>query len=189
VIDAPKLLVEWSSPWQEFVSSIGPAMGKSPARLAGEAQTGLFPFRGMILSWGLQAVFIAALIWIPAKLNSMRPYVPPTPPKYDVIYFSADELPQVADRGGAQAGKSGRAGGQEAFHHTQTIRVARGGGVTEKVVDAPDLKLPISADPVKNLLAFKPVPGPPPAEGIQRSLAAPSLSKNAIVAPPPAVKR
>jgi hypothetical protein len=189
MIEAPKLLVEWSSPWQEFVSSIGPALGKSPARLAGEAQTGLFPFRGMLLSWGLQAVFLAALIWIPAKLATMRPYVPPTPPKYDVIYFSADELPQVADRGGAQAGQSGRAGGQEAFHHSQTIRVARGNRATEKVVDAPDLKLPISADPVKNLLAFKPVPGPPPAEGIQRSVAAPSLSKNAIVAPPPAVIR
>jgi hypothetical protein len=189
MIEAPKLLVEWSSPWQEFVSSIGPALGKSPARLAGEAQTGLFPIRGMLLSWGVQAVFIAALIWIPAKLFSMRPYVAHTPPKYEVIYFSADELPQVADRGGAQAGQSGRAGGQEAFHHTQTIRVNRGSGATAKVVDAPDLKLPISADPVKNLLAFKPVPGPPPAEGIQRSVAAPSLSKNAIVAPPPAVMR
>jgi hypothetical protein len=189
MIEGPKLLVEWSSPWQEFTSSIGPALGKSPARLAGEARTGLFPYRGMLVSWGLQAVFIAALIWIPAKLASMRPYVPPTPPKYDVIYFSADELPQVADRGGAQAGKSGRAGGQEAFHHTQTIRVNRGSGTTAKVVDAPDLKLPISADPVKNLLAFKPVPGPPPAEGIQRSVATPSLGKNAIVAPPPAVMR
>jgi hypothetical protein len=189
MIEGPKLLVEWSSPWQEFTSSIGPALGKSPARLAGEARTGLFPYRGMLASWGVQAVFIAALIWIPAKLASMRPYVPPTPPKYDVIYFSADELPQVADRGGAQAGKSGRAGGQEAFHHTQTIRVNRGSGATAKVVDAPDLKLPISADPVKNLLAFKPVPGPPPAEGIQRSVATPSLSQNAIVAPPPAVMR
>ena len=189
MIEGPKLLVEWSSPWQEFVSSIGPALGKSQARLAGEAQTGLFPVRGMLLSWGVQAVFIAALIWIPAKLVSMRPYVPPTPPKYDVIYFSADELPQIADKGGAQAGKSGRAGGQEAFHHTQTIRVARGNFASDKVVDAPDLKLPISADPVKNLLAFKPVPGPPPAEGIQRSATAPTLSKDAIVAPPPAVFR
>lgn len=189
MIDGPKLLVEWSSPWQEFVSSIGPALGKSQARLAGEAQTGLFPIRGMLMSWGLQAVFIAALIWIPAKLVSMRPYVPPTPPKYDVIYFSADELPQIADRGGAQSGKSGRAGGQEAFHHTQTIRVARGNSATDKVVDAPDLKLPISADPVKNLLAFKPIPGPPPAEGIQRSTTAPTLSKDAIVAPPPSTFR
>ena len=103
MIEGPKLLVEWSSPWQEFVSSIGPALGKSQARLAGEAQTGLFPVRGMLASWGLQIVFIAALIWIPARLGSMRPYLPPTPPKYDVIYFSADELPQIADKGGAQA--------------------------------------------------------------------------------------
>jgi hypothetical protein len=189
MIDAPKLLVEWSSPWQEFWSSIGPALGRSPARLAGEAQTGLFPFRGMLLSWGVQAIFLAALIWIPAKLASMRPYVPPTPPKYDVIYFSGDELPQTADRGGAEAGKSGRAGGHEAFHRTQTIRVARGNSVVEKVVDAPDLKLPVSAAPVANLLAFKPVPGPPPAEGLKRTAAAPTFSKDAIVAPPPEVIR
>ena len=189
MIEGPKLLVEWSSPWQEFVSSIGPAFGKSQARLAGEAQTGLFPVRGMLASWGLQAVFIAALIWIPAKLASLHPYVPPAPPKYDVIYFSADELPQIADKGGAQAGKSGRAGGQEAFHHSQTIRVARGNSAREKVVDAPDLKLPISADPVKNLLAFKPIPGPPPAEGIQRSATTPSLNKDTIIAPPPSVMR
>jgi len=187
--DAPKLLVEWSSPWQEFVSSLGPALGRSPARLAGEAQTGLFPLRGILLSWGLQAIFLAALIWIPARLAGMRPYVPPAPPKYDVIYFSGDELPQTADRGGAPAGKTGRTGGKEAYHRTQTIRVARGNSAVERVVDAPDLKLPVSSAPVANLLAFKPVPGPPPAEGLKRSVAAPTLSKNAIVAPPPEVFR
>jgi hypothetical protein len=187
--DAPKLLVEWSSPWHEFLTAVGPALGRSPARLAGEAQTGLFPMRGMLLSWGLQALFLAALIWIPAKMASMHPYVPPAPPKYDVIYFSGDELPQTADRGGAQAGKSGRAGGHEAYHRTQTIRVARGNSVVEKVVDAPDLKLPISSAPVANLLAFKPVPGPPPAEGLKSLAAAPTFSKDAIVAPPPEVFR
>lgn len=187
--DAPKLLVEWSSPWQEFFTSIGPALGRSPARLAGEAQTGLFPVRGILLSWGLQAIFLAALIWIPAKMASMRPYVPSAPPKYDVIYFSGDELPQTADRGGAQAGQSGRAGGREAFHRTQTIRVARGNSAVDRVVDAPDLKLPVSAAPVANLLAFKPVPGPPPAEGLRSSNSTPTLSKDAIIAPPPELLR
>ena len=44
--DGPKLLIEWSSPWEEFVTSIEPALGRSPKRLAGEAQTGLFPIGG-----------------------------------------------------------------------------------------------------------------------------------------------
>jgi hypothetical protein len=187
--EGPKLLVEWSSPWQEFVTSIRPAIGRSPARLAGEAQTGLFPIRGLLLSWGVEAIFLTLLIIIPAKLASMRPYLPPAPPKYDVIYFSADELPNIQDRGGAQAGKSGHAGGKEAHHRSQTIRVARGNSAVEKVVDAPDLKLPVSSAPVANLLAFKSVPGPPPAEGLKSSRTAPDLTKNSIVAPPPEVSR
>ena len=38
VNDAPNFLVEWPSRWDEFLTAIGPAMGKSPKRLAGEAQ-------------------------------------------------------------------------------------------------------------------------------------------------------
>jgi len=187
--EGPKLLVEWSSPWQEFVTSIRPALGKSQTRLAGEAQTGLFPLRGILLSWGIEAIFLTLLIIIPAKLASMRPYMPPAPPKWDVIYFSADELPKIEDRSGAQAGKSGRAGGKEAYHHSQTIRVARGNSPVEKVVDAPDLKLPVSSAAVANLVAIKTVPGPPPSEGLKSSRTAPDLQKDSIVAPPPDVTR
>src|SRR5205807_461116 len=89
--EGPKLLVEWSSPWQEFRTAVGPAFGRSPAALAGETPIGLFPLRGILLSWGAEAI----------------------------------------------------------------------------------------------LLAVKPVPGPPPAEGLKSSLTPPTLSKNAIVAPPP----
>jgi hypothetical protein len=164
-------------------------LGPSATRLAGEARTGLFPIRGMILSWVLQALLFAALIWIPSRLFTVETYRPTTPPKYDVIYFSGDELPQTPDRGGAQAGKTGRAGGQQAFHRTQAIRVARGTTVVPMVVDAPDLKLPVSTAPVANLLAIHPVPGPPPAEGIQSERTPPTFSKDAIVAPPPEVLR
>ena len=34
--ETPKLLIEWASPWEEFLTSIGPALGRSPKRLAGE---------------------------------------------------------------------------------------------------------------------------------------------------------
>lgn len=187
--DAPRLLVEWPSPWREFVTAIRPALGRSADRLAGEARTGLFPIRGMILSWVLQAMLLAALIWIPSRLFTVDTYKPTTPPKFDVIYFSGDELPQTPDRGGAQVGKTGRAGGQQAFHRTQAIRVARGTSVVPMVVDAPDLKLPVSSAPVANLLAFHPVPGPPPAEGLPSALTPPTFSKDAIVAPPPEVLR
>ena len=70
----------------------------------------------------------------------MRPYEPPPKPKYDIIYYSGNELPKTEDVGGAEAGRSGRAGGREAFHPTQTIRVARGSTVRETVADAPKLE-------------------------------------------------
>ena len=121
------------------------------------------------------------------KLASLQPTVLPSMPKYDVIYFSGEELPRTEDAGGAQAGRSGRAGGHEAHHRTQTIRVARGDSLREKVVDAPKLKLPQSDSAVANLLAFNSIPGPAPAEGLRSSLRAPALDETAV-APTPEVR-
>ena len=184
--DDLKLLVEWSDPWQEFVSSIRPALSRSPLPLAGEAPTGLRPYRGILVSWAVEAGLLAAAIILSVKLPGLRPYAPPHLPTYDVIYFSADELPQTPDQAGAQSGRSGRGGGQEARHRTQIIRVIRGNRVVEKVVDAPDLHLPIASDAVKNVLALKYNPGPPPAEGLKSSVSVPSL-RDPIVAPAPQV--
>jgi len=162
--DAPKLLVEWSSPWQEFRTAIRPALERSLEPLGGEAPVGLFPYRQMLASWVLEVALLVLAIVLPAKLAGLGPYQPPPLPKYDVIYFSGDELPQVEDAGGARAGRSGRAGGHQAHHRTQTIRVARGDSLREKVVDAPKLNLPQSDSAVANLLAYKPIPGPAPLE-------------------------
>jgi hypothetical protein len=184
----PRLLVEWSSPWDEFRSALAPAMSKSPRHLAGEAPTGLFPYRGMLVSWICEAALLVAIIVIPAKLASMHPYDPPPLPKYDVIYYSGDELPRTEDAGGAQTGRAGRAGGQEAHNRIQAIRVARGDAQRTKVVDAPRVKLPRSEEDVANLLAYKAVPGPPPAEGL-RSLRQFSSLSPSIVPPTPNVAR
>ena len=91
--DVPKLLVEWSSPWEEFITAIRPALRRSPKRLAGEARSGLFPYRGMLFSWVVEAALLILVIVLPAQLTSMSPYTPPPSPKYDIIYFSGDELP------------------------------------------------------------------------------------------------
>lgn len=185
----PKLLVEWSSPWEEFVTSIRPALARSPARLAGEAPHGIFPYRGMLTSWVVESLLLLAAIFLPARLARMRPYVPPRLPSYDVLYYSGDELPRTEDLGGAKAGGSGRAGGKEAHHRSQTIRVARGGSLAPRVVEAPDLKLPSSAGAVANLLAIKPTPGLPPAEGLHSSLTLPSLPTSVIAPAPTNVAR
>jgi hypothetical protein len=161
------------------------ALGRSQ-RLAGEAQTGLFPYWGILVSWAFELLLLVAVIVIPGKLASMQPYEPPAKPKYDIIYYTGNELPKTEDVGGAQAGRSGRAGGREAFHPTQTIRVARGTTVRETVADAPKLNLPVSNSAVANLLALKALPGPAPSEGMRSSLRAPTLSQVAV-APAPQV--
>jgi hypothetical protein len=177
--------VEWSSPWKEFTSAIRPALRRAPKRLAGEAPTGLFPYRGLLVSWLAEALLLWVAIILPSRLERLRPYAPPSLPKYDVLYYYGDELPRTQDNGGAQAGKSGRAGGQQAHHRTQTIRVARGDKPSERVVDAPKLNLPRSDSSVANLLAFKPLPGLPPAEGLRSSLMAPTLPATSVVPPTP----
>ena len=181
-----KLLIEWSSPWHEFITAIAPALSKSPRHLAGEARTNSFPYRGLLLAWIVEAVVLIAVIVLPAHLASLRPLQPPPMPKYDIIYFSGAELPQTEDRGGARAGRSGRAGGHEAHHPTQVIRVARGDVLREKIVDAPKLNLPASNSAVANLMAYKPIPGPAPAEGLRPSLQAPKLDET-VVAPAPKI--
>ncbi len=183
--EPPRLLVEWSSRWEEFKSALRPALARPPKALAGEAPIGIFPYRGMFASWLLECLLLIAVVVLPERFASLQIPAPPTRPQWDVIYYSADELPQTQDRGGAEAGKSGRAGGQQAHHRTQTIRVARGDKPREKVVDAPKINLPHSDSAVANLLAFKANPGPPPAEGLRSTLIAPTLPAMSVVQPAP----
>src|ERR1700719_1541291 len=184
----PRLLVKWSSRWEEFVGSIKPALTRSEARLAGEAPFGLIPLRIMAPSYVLEALLIAAAIVVRVKIDELQPYVAPRISSHDVIYFSGEELPRTQDLGGAEAGATGRAGGDEAHHRTQTIKIARGGSLVSRVVDAPNLRLPSSRDAVANLLAIRPDPGPPPSEGLRSTRGTPNLGTT-LVAPAPNVIR
>jgi TonB family protein len=184
----PKLLVAWSSRWQEFVGSIKPALARSEARLAGEAPFGLIPFRIMIPSYVVEALLIVSAIFVKVKIDELRPVVVPMVSSHDVIYYSGDELPRTQDLGGAESGRTGEAGGDEVHHRTQTIRVSRGGSLVPEVVDAPNLKLPSTRDAVANLLAIRPDPGPPPAEGLRSSRSTPTLT-TPLIAPSPDVIR
>ncbi|MGB8008001.1 MAG: hypothetical protein WCF48_12800, partial [Terriglobales bacterium] len=105
--DPPRLLVEWSSRWDEFKSAFRPALTRPPKALAGEAPIGIFPYRGMLAGWLVECLLLVAIIVIPEHFISLELPLPSAHPQSDVIYFSGDELPQTQDRGGAQAGKSG----------------------------------------------------------------------------------
>jgi hypothetical protein len=147
----------------------------------------------MLAGLALEAFLLLVFILVPRQIARMRPYSAPKLVPYEVIYYSGDELPRTEDLGGAKSGASGRAGGREAHHRSQTIRVARGGSLAQTVVDAPDLKLPASNTAVANLLAFKstrpPSPGPPPSEGLHSSLTAPRLPENVIAPAPNSLSR
>lgn len=187
-MDEPKLLVEWSARWPEFLSSIRPALARSDSRLAGEAPFGLVPYRILVPSYIVELFLILAVVAVQVKIEELRPYVAPRLTSHDIIYYSGDELPRTEDLGGAESGTSGRAGGDEAHHRTQTIKIARGRSLVSKVVDAPNLRLPASADAVANLLAVTPNPGPPPLEGMRSSRNTPRLVAP-VIAPAPRVAR
>ena len=69
--EPPRLLVEWSSPWEEFKSALRPALTRPPKRLAGEAPIGMFPYRGMLVSWLLECLLLIALIVLPEHFVSL----------------------------------------------------------------------------------------------------------------------
>jgi hypothetical protein len=142
-------------------------------------------YRGMGTSFVLQAALTFLLLFLPPEIARLRPYAAPRPQPDEVIYYSADELPRTQDLSGAQSGATGRSGGREAHHRTQTIHVARGSSLSDKIVDAPNLKLPSSPGAVANLLAFKNVLPPPPAEGLHSSTRGPNVA-NEVIAPAPA---
>jgi len=180
--DAPQLLIEWSSPWREFLADIGPAIRPSPPRLGFETQAGLFPFRGMVLAMLLEIAALAGAMAL--RLDRVQPTSFEAPqPSHDVIYFSADELPRTEDLAGASGGKAGRSGGAS-LRHTQTIRVARDEVVRERVADAPRLDLPKSDSQIRNLLAFRADAGPAPAESLPLNRQAPQIALP-VVPPPP----
>jgi hypothetical protein len=184
VNDAPNFLVEWSSPWHEFRTSIRPALSRSPEALSGEAPVGLFPYRGILVSWAFEIAFVIAMIMLSAHLAEMHTLQPVATFKPDVLYFAGEELPRTEDTGGTRAGRSGRGGGHQAHHQTQTIRVARGEALRPRVVDAPKLNLPHSESAVANLLAYKPIPGPAPTEGLKSSQHSLQMAVQAVAPAP-----
>jgi hypothetical protein len=177
VNDSPQLLIQWSSPWRDFLSAIGPALKPSPPRLHIEAHAGLFPARGMLLALLLEVAALATVIELPSGM--LRPEsVQPSSQTHDIIYFSADELPRTQDLAGGSAGQQGASGGTSLQHPSQIIKVARGEQLRARVIDAPELHLPQSDSQISNLLAYKATVPPAPAP---RPIAPPAITTPPIL--------
>lgn len=184
--EPPNFLIRWEPRWKSFTTALSPAMQRSPRHLQGECRAGLFPMSGMVVAWVMEFALLLVIITLPSTLQFMQTFTPPVHPKYQVIYFSGDYLPQTTDTGGAQAGHSGKSGGRTAMNKQQVIKVARGDSLTQQVVDVPKIKLPPSRDAVANLIAIAATrPGPPPTESLASMRPKLVLPEDAV---PPEVK-
>lgn len=185
MIEGPNLLVEWEPRWLGFVRSVKPALARSRPRLVAECDSGMAPGRSTVASFlfhGAAAFFITAVFTnaftLPAYVH-VDPYEHVEGSDYHVIYYRGQELPQMTDAGGAQAGLSGKAGGRELYNATQTIRISRGNKLVSTVVDAPSLKLPRINDKVANLLSLPSGPvAAPPMSALQSLMPAANLAPN-----------
>ena len=184
--DDLKLLVEWSSPWDEFLTAIGPALRKSPKRLAGEARTNCFP-TGAFSSHGW---------WSRAAACRHRAACEP---RQHAPLSAADQAEVRRHLLLRQRTAADRRSGRSPRRPLRALRRTRGpsphanhpGGPRRHAARngsrRPQTDLPASNSAVANLLAYKPVPGPAPAEGLKHSRQAPKLAENPV-APAPQVE-
>jgi TonB family protein len=156
----PNLLVQWEPRWHAFVTSIKPGLSRSRAPLALECDVGMKPSRSTLASalMHLSVVLFFTLVFVHAlrspAYEHANPYDEFNAADYQIIYYRGQELPRMHDAGGAQAGVSGKSGGRELYSPTQVIRIARGNKLVDVIVDAPNIKLPRSNQPVANLLSL-----------------------------------
>lgn len=174
--EGPNFLVEWEPRWRGFVDSLKPAFSRSRPRLVAECESGMAPGRSTVASFLFHA---AAVFFVTAVFTNVfglpgyvhvDPYQQFEPSQYHVIYYRGQELPQMTDAGGAQAGVSGRSGGRELYHPTQTIRISRGNKLVTTVVDAPSLTLPRMKENVANLFSLPSGPAAAPPMAVLQSL-------------------
>lgn len=177
-------LVRWEPRWEAFFDNLGPAFSAAPRlRIEHSAPRGNSMAASVLLHMAM--ISTACLLWpIPELYMQVPSFIAPDYSR--IIYYQAPQLPQVHDSSGAQEGQSGKSGGREFYHPTQTIRIARGPKQVERVVDAPKLNLPRTNEPVANLLALGgPVAPAAPADSVTRSLKSPAFDIKPAVAPAP----
>ncbi len=192
VTRGPRLLIPWEPRWHGFVTSFrillhrchAPKLRTIPAGIPARS-----PLSLILLHFALLFCVLSLEPWLRSEWQTLveprvtyRNFIPG-----DVVYLPQG-LPELSDVAGAEAGRSGKAGGAQAHHPDQVIRIARDRTAANAVVDAPTLQLPRTEEPVANLVAFS-APHPlPPAPAVQRPrLPAPVLLSHAIVAPAPSV--
>jgi hypothetical protein len=194
----PNLLVQWEPRWHAFVTSIKPALSRSRKPLSLECDVGMKPSRSTLASalMHLSVLLFFLLIFTnalrTAGYEQVNPYETFNPADYHIIYYRGQELPQMHDAGGAQAGVSGKSGGRELFSPTQVIRIARGNKLVDVIVDAPSIKLPRTNQPVANLLSLPSgALAAPPVSALRSIMTTARLTSDVtpVPAPPDAPRR
>ncbi len=183
--DDLQLLLDWEPRWQSFVGNIGSVLQRASGPLQPDHSRPRYNSFAASLLLHVAIVTLTFSLWNSGFIRSQQRMV--MPDYSHAVYYPAPDLPLINDRGGAEQGAMGKSGGSEAFHPRQNIRIARGHKLLPRVVDAPRLKLPVTSDPVANLLALGgPIAPSTPVQNMQRSLAQAMLNQAAMpVAPSP----
>lgn len=153
-------LVELPPRRAEFLGNLRAALKISGSRLPFEDRLGHVSPRWMGASTLVHILVLILWLILPQALPRTAVIVPQEQPKYDVVYYHAQALPQMEDAGGSMAGQSGKGGGQEAFHPTQVIRISRAPTLLKTVVDEPKMTLPRVAGPTANIVSLAAMPAP-----------------------------
>ena len=150
-----ELLIPWESWRDRWSSGLGPALRRSATRWAGECEFSAWRTGGMSLSSVLHVVIGLTLLFAVRSgsgQDSALAVKPFNPAEYEIKILRAPYLPQLEDASGSESGRQGKSGGKEGYHPQQVIRVYRGPAETEKVIEAPNLRLPMSTSAVANVI-------------------------------------
>jgi hypothetical protein len=144
---------------------LAPRSPALPKRSGRRSAGGHVPLSRHARGWLLECLLLIAIIVLPERFASLE--IPALQPSAMGRHLLFRRRTAANARPGRRAGRQVRTRRRSASPPPhQTIRVARGDKPAERVVDAPKVNLPHSDSAVANLLAFKPNPGPPPAEGL-----------------------
>src|SRR5215469_357448 len=153
-LPALTLLVDLPPRGKEFLGNLRVALGPRRRRECFELNLNRVSPRKLARSALAHVLVLLAVLTLPQIHRDVPAIIESKLPESTLLYYSAQSLPSVADRGGSASGFRGAVGGRSAFHPKQRIHVVRNIEVNPVVVDAPKLILPQAPINAANLLAL-----------------------------------
>jgi hypothetical protein len=153
-LPALTFLVDLPPRGKEFLGNFRVALGPRRRRVCFELNLNRVSRRNLTRSVLAHVCLVVVVLTFPQIRPDVPVMIASKATESTLLYYSAQSLPSVADRGGSAGGARGAVGGRSAFHPKQRIHVVRNIEVNPVVVDAPKLILPQAPINAANLLAL-----------------------------------